>query len=316
MQHPHSRRQFLNRTLGTTLTAAAAGCLSPSIADAVEAFRRAGQPRLLLGLAAYSFRDFFKDSDHRRDTVVPEGDRIDMFQFVDYCADHGCDGAELTAYYFPKDLTDDYLLRLKRHAFLRGIAVSGTAIGNSFTHPSGAKRDAEIALTKKWIDRAAVLGAPHIRVFAGNLQGTSREEAKKLSIAALDECGEYAGSKGILLGLENHGGIVAEAPDILEIVRAVNSRWVGINLDSGNFNTDDPYGDLEKCAPYAVNVQIKVEIQKRGQPKGEADLPRLVKILRGANYQGYVTLEYEAPENPRTAVPRHLTSLRRLLRAG
>ncbi len=315
MQYQLSRRQFLRNSLGAGLAASALGPLLPTV-QAIPPFHRAGSARLLLGLAAYSFRDFFKDSDYKREKTASEANRMDMFQFVDYCADHGCDGAELTSYYFPNELTTDYLVRLKRHAFLRGVAISGSAIGNTFTHPPGEKRDAEMLRTKKWIDYAAVLGAPHIRVFAGTVQGTSKDESKKLCIAALEESGEYAGIKGIMLGLENHGGIVAEANDILEIVQAVKSPWIGINLDTGNFHTDDPYRDLERCAPYAVNVQIKVEIQKRGGPQQAADLAHVIKILRDANYQGYVTLEYESAEDPKGAVPRHLLKLRELLRAS
>jgi len=285
-------------------------------ARAIEPFQRSGPPRLLLGLAAYSFREYFKDADHKREKTIPSAERIDLFEFIDYCADHGCDGTELTSYYFPNDLTSEYLLRLRRHAFLRGIAISGTAVGNTFTHPTGEKRAREIAHTKKWIDHAVVLGAPHIRVFAGSIQGTSKEEAKKLCIAALEECAEYAGSKGIFLGIENHGGIVAEAEDLLEIVRALNSPWLGINLDTGNFHTTDPYADLARCAPYAVNVQLKVEVQKRGGKKEAADLPRLIKTLRDARYQGYVTLEYEAAEDPRIAIPRHLARVQELIRGA
>ena len=167
---------------------------------------------------------------------------------------------------------------------------------------------------KQWIDHAALLGAPHIRVFAGNApRGMSKEDAKKLCLAALEECAEAAGKRGIFLGIENHGGIVAEPEDLLDILRTVRSPWVGINLDSGNFHTDDPYRDFERCAPYAVNVQMKTEIQRRGQKKEEADLPRLVKILQTANYQGYVAVEYEADEDPWKAVPRLLTKLKGLL---
>src|SRR5204862_43593 len=110
-----------------------------------------------------------------------------------------------------------------------------------------------------------------------------------------------------------HGGIVAEADAVLALVKAVKSPWFGINLDTGNFVTEDPYGDLAKCAPYAVNVQWKTEIQKRGKTKEPADLARLVQILRDAKYQGYVTLEYEAAEDPWKAVPDALKKMRALL---
>lgn len=147
-----------------------------------------------------------------------------------------------TGYYFPKEITPAFLAGLKRHAHLRGVDVSGTAVGNNFAQPDGAERDQQIAHVKTWVDHAAALGAPHIRVFAGEAKGLDRAAAKRQCIRALEDCGEYAGGKGIWLGLENHGGIVADVADLLDIVTAVKSPGVGVNLDSGNFYSEaDPY---------------------------------------------------------------------------
>lgn len=236
-----------------------------------------------------------------------------MLDFVDYCAEQECLGAEVTSYYFPQDVHDEFLLRLKRHAFVRGVELSGTAVGNTFTVPEGPRRASEIAGVKKWVDRAHVMGVPHIRVFAGNAERQSKEEAKRLCIAALEECADYAGKKGVMLGIENHGGIVSEADDLVDIVRSVKSPWVGVNLDTGNFHTDDPYGDVAKCAPYAVNVQVKVELRRRDKKTEPTDIGRIIGILRDANYQGYVALEYEAAQDPWEAVPRHLDALRKAM---
>lgn len=302
----HSRRDFSKLLLQTTCAVSAAGWTVN--ARAIEPFRRSGPAHFQLSLAAYSFRDFFKDSNHPQ---KPSGSdrQMDMFKFVDYCAEHGCTGAELTSYYFPAQLNDAYLIELHRHAFLRGVAISGTAVGNDFTMPEGPERAREIALVKTWVDRAAILGAPHIRVFAGAGKSVSAGEARRRCIGALEECGDYAGKKGVFLGLENHGGIVAEPQGMLEIVRAVKSKWVGVNLDTGNFHSS-PYEDLAACAPYAVNVQYKTDLKfkedKRAQP---ANPSRIIRILRDANYQGYVALEYEGSEDPWTAVPRHLKEL-------
>lgn len=275
---------------------------------------RTGPPRLLTSLAAYSFRQYFKDTSHPREAETDAGRRIDLFQFVDRCAEWGLAGAELTSYYFPAQPTPEFLLKLRRHCFLRGVEVSGTAVGNTFTHPPGAKRDEQIQHVKAWIDHAALLGAPHIRVFAGDQpKGATAIDARNHCLSALEECADYAGRKGIFLGIENHGGIVAEADVLLDIVRAVKSPWVGINLDSGNFHTDDPYRDFERCVPFAVNVQLKVDIRPRGGKSGPADLERLVKILRTGGYQGYVALEYESAQDPWIAVPPLLERLKKLL---
>jgi sugar phosphate isomerase/epimerase len=305
--NPLSRRSFLG--LGSLI-------LTHPALQAIEPFARRGPARLRLSLAAYSFRDFFRDRPGAS-APRPAGARdLDLEGFIDFCAEHGCDGTELTSYYFPRQLTEARLLELRRHAFLRGLSVSGTAVGNTFTPPPGEKRDREIAQVKQWIEYARVLGAPHIRVFAGNTDGQSLKDAQQQCITALEECAEAAGRAGVFLGIENHGGIVAEADSLLEIIRAVRSPWVGINLDTGNFHTDDPYADVARCAPYAVNVQVKVEMRRRNQGVEPADYPRLVKILRDAGYQGWVALEYEAREDPFVAVPRHLRELGRLLREG
>ena len=304
-----NRRQFLHSTamkLGAVF-------LPVSGVFAGEAFRRPGPARLQLGLAAYSFRDYFHDSSHDWKAQTDPAKRIDLFQFVDYCASHGVAGAELTSYYFPPDVDEAFLIRLRRHCFLRGVDVSGTSVGNNFTLPKGEKRDTEIRGVKKWVDYAAVLGAPHIRVFAGTApKGVTQEEAVKNCLATLVECADYAGRRGIFLGIENHGGIVADPKVLLEIVRTVKSQWVGINLDSANFHTDDPYADFALCAPYTVNVQMKSEIQRRAGEKEAADLPRFTKILRDSNYQGYVTLEYEAELDPWIGVPPLLKQMQAL----
>jgi sugar phosphate isomerase/epimerase len=307
MRTENHRRDFLKTCLLASATAAGLEVLSPPLASAVEPIKRKGAPRLRRSLAAYSFREFFNHKDPAK--------RITLFDFMDYCADQGLEGTELTSYYFPEKFADGYLLQLKRHAFLRGLAISGSAVGNNFVVPNGPKRDAEIAGVKKWVDHCAVLGAPHIRVFAGPVDtALDLATSKKLSIEALEECAEYAGRKGIFLGLENHHGIVAEPEDLLDIVRAVKSPWLGINLDTGNFATDDPYADLAKCAPYAVNVQVKAEIKRRrDKEKSLADFNRLIKILRDANYQGWVALEYEAKEDPWTGVPEYLEQLRQAM---
>ena len=165
-----SRRRFLH----TAALATGAAALAPASLRAVEPFPRKGPPRLQLSLAAYSFRKYLPASIKAND-FAPGGRKFDLFQFLDYCAGHGVAGAELTSYYFPKDVDAGFLLRLRRHAFLRGVEISGTAVGNTFTLPPGEKRDAEIALVKKWTDHAAVLGAPHIRVFAGNVPKDSTD---------------------------------------------------------------------------------------------------------------------------------------------
>ncbi len=243
----------------------------------------------------YSFRKYFNEKDPAK--------KITLFDFVDYCADQGFTAAELTGYYFPKPDTDQYLIKLKRHAYLRGVAISGTSVGQNFAQPKGPKLDEQIAATKKWVDAAAIMGAPYVRVFASADKGVPLDDAQKQCIAALEECAEYAGTKGIFIGLENDQGITKDAAQTLALVEGVKSPWFGLNLDLGNFHTEDPYSDVAKCAPYAVNVHCKVDVHPVGRAKEPADYARQFKILRDVNYQGYIALEYEAEPDPYQTIP-------------
>jgi sugar phosphate isomerase/epimerase len=259
-----------------------------------------------LSLAAYSFRKYL--TDYRRGGAGAPKGSMTLDDFVDLCAEYGLPGTEITSYYVPEPLPDRYLQRLRKRALLAGLTVSGTAIGNTFTHPPGAERDREIAYTKLWIDRAADLAAPTIRIFAGNVQkGTTEAQARQWTIDAIRECCDYAGKKGVILALENHGGIVTSVEQLLSIVREIDSEWFGITWDSGNFRSADPYAELKAAAPYAVTAQVKVNIASK-----PADLGRVVQILKDANYRGWVALEYEEEEEPKVAVPRYLEQLRRL----
>ncbi len=103
---------------------------------------------------------------------------------------------------------------------------------------------------------------------------------------------------------------------MLRIIEQVkDSPWFGVNLDGGNFRTADPYSDLAQIAPYAINVQIKTDLSPSGK-KEDADLARVVRILADANYRGYVVLEYEGAEDPKTAVPKHIETLRKLIHSA
>jgi sugar phosphate isomerase/epimerase len=301
---------FTRREFSKAVAAAAGIACAPASAMAIQPIGRTGGPRMKLSLAAYSFRKYLTDYRHG---ATPKPGAMTLESFVDLCAAYPLSGVELTSYYVPEPVPDGYLARLRRRAFLLGFTVSGTAIGNTFTHPPGAKRDEEIAYTKRWIDRASELGAQTIRIFAGNVQkGTTEAQARQWCIEAIRECCAYAGSRGVILALENHGGIVTTAEQLLSIVREVDSEWFGVNWDSGNFKSADAYAELAAIAPYAVTAQIKVKIGSPTGPK-EADWQRVVGILTNVGYRGWLALEYEEEEDPKTAVPRLLDRLNGLI---
>ncbi len=261
-----------------------------------------------LSLAAYSYRDYLTGKREPKMTLD---------QFISLCADFNLDGTELTSYYFPENFGEDYLIHLKQHTFRLGLDISGTAIANDFCLPAGEARDKSLAHTRKWIDYAALMGAPVIRIFAGTVPaGDTDATAIERCSAGISESLTYAAKKGVCLALENHGGITTKPEQMIAIINKVQeSPWFGVNFDGGNFRSEDPYADLAKIAPYAINVQLKADIFRNGK-REDTDFPRVIKILADAGYRGYVVLEYESEEDPKTGVPKHLETLRKLIGRG
>ncbi|MFZ4766502.1 MAG: sugar phosphate isomerase/epimerase family protein [Roseimicrobium sp.] len=300
-----SRRHFLTTSLSA---------LGASALPAIEPIKRSGPSKMELGVAAYGFRDYFEWSRDKKNKIKDGKAPMSIIDFIDWCADQGVPGAELTSYFFPPDTDTAFCEKVRAHADKRSVRITGSAIGNTYTNPPGEKRDEQLAYTKKWVDFCAILGAPHIRVFAGAApKGMSLEDGVKNCIETYQMALDYAATKKIYLGIENHGGVVAEPDQLIAIIQAAKSEYAGINFDSGNFHTEDPYADLAKIAPYTLNVQLKVDIKRKGAAKEEpSDIPRVIQILRDAQYSGWFTLEYER-KDPFVEMPQFVKQLKPLL---
>lgn len=302
-----SRRRWLQ---SASAALAAAWCATGAAATPPP--RTGKAQRFKLSLAAYSFNRWLPKAWTPEQLVDA---KFTLERFIDFCAEQNLDGCELTAYYFPKQITTDYLLSLKERAHRLGLSISGTAIGNDFCVADPLKREQQLEMCRKWVDYSAILGAPAIRIFAGTVpKGDTEDAARDRCVAGINESLKYAATRGVYLALENHGGITATPEQMLKIIEAVEpSPWFGVNFDGGNFRTEDPYASLAKIAPYSVNAQVKVEVHPADKKDPErADLGRVVQILRDAHYRGFITLEYEAAEDPLSAIPRHLDELRKL----
>jgi len=252
--------------------------------------------RIGLSLAAYSFRDAL--------TAIPA--RMTLEQFVDFCADQDLEGTELTSYYFP-DTDPQRLADLRRQATVNGLTITGTPIRNNFCQPPGVDRDKDLEHVRRWIKVAAQLGSQTIRLFAGDAD-VPLAEKQAWCIDCLRIVAEDAARHGVVLAIENHGGITQTAEQLLTLIRGVDSRWVGVNLDTGNFG-HDAYEQMALVAPHAVACQVKVKLPDADGRKVEADFDRIVSILRKAQYRGFATLEYEEGR-PLEEVPQYLQKLR------
>lgn len=269
-----------------------------SVASSLPAFAK---PRLRTAICAYSFRKEFVDKSLTYEDLVRK------------CVDWDVDGLDLTVYWFPSS-GPEFTLPLRRLAYKMGVEIYSISVRSELTRAEAAQRDAEVASMEKWIDVAESLGASHIRVFGGNVpKGFTEDQAVPWVVECLRRASDKAGKKGIILGLENHGGITTRAERIIEIVKKVDSPWVQVNMDTGNFRSD-VFGQIEMVLPYAANVQVKVEMTGDDGKRVPQDWSKIVSMLAKAEYKGYLALEYEANEPALQAVPKLMARLRELTR--
>ena len=269
-----------------------------------------------IGVSTYSFWQF-----NRRDFR-------DIGACIELAAEMGFDGVE----FLHRQMTDESpgaLQRLKRQAFLLGLDLMGFSTHQGFLNPDKAERQKNVDLTNRQIELAYAMGIPTMRVNTGTW-GTSRnfnelmrnrgiepprpghtdEEGFGWVIDALGQCVKTAEKCGVVLGLENHWGLGRTPEGVLRVVNAINSPWLMVTLDTGNF-LEDPYEKLELLASKTCLLQAKTYYGGGTWYTLDLDYERIATMLRRYNYRGYVSLEFEGKEDPKTAIPKSLALLRK-----
>jgi sugar phosphate isomerase/epimerase len=301
MKRGVARREFLSGAVAASMALSGATTIeAPSGSESTVA--KNSQARLLVGCCALSYLRYFN------------GGSMTMEDFIVKCTELGVQGVDVTTYWL-KSTEPEYLASLRHLAFRNGIPLSGVAIRTEMCQAGGALRAEEVRKIQQWVDVTEALGSSHLRVFGGTVPNGATE---KQCIGWVAECMkpacEYAGKKGITLGIENHGGITARASMILEIVEKVDSPFAGVNLDISNFEAkteEEMYSDVEACVPKATHVHVRDIFTTS---KGPIDLERVWRLFAKGNYKGYMSAEYEAEEDPMTGVPKLLDKIKALCR--
>ena len=322
-----TRRAFLGLAALTPLAAATFG--GATAAAAVAPINRVGGPQFKVALNAYSFAKLLNDH------ALGRGPGMSLVQLLEFCAKHNFDGCDVTAYYFPgyrdRKLPDDKLVfEVKRRAFELGLGISGSGVGNNFTVADRAARAKDVQWIKQWVEVAAKLGTPVLRVFADTQmraqtwetasKGAPRDQVVEWIAADIRECAEYAAKCGVIIGVQNHGDFLKTAEHLLALIKRVDSPWCGAIVDTGYFKAADPYAEMAKAAPYAVNWQIKQSPQGvEKEAEAPTDLRLLLRIIRASGYRGYLPIETLSPRgsgvayDPYTVVPKFLAELRQAI---
>lgn len=260
---------------------------------------------LKLSLNAFSFNASLRDK-----TLSLEG----LFKF---CAENGIPAIDLTAYYissYPDVPEDKVLFDIKKQAHHWGLDISGTGVRNDFTLQNADQRKKEIELVKNWIVAAAKMGAPVLRVFAGkaNVEGAVWKEVADGVIAAMQECAAFGAENGVIVAMQNHNDFIKSADQVNYIMENVREEWFGLVLDVGSYSLKDPYEEISKNVRYAVNWQIKENVNYLGTQR-PVDLKTLMKIIKSSDYNGYLPIETLGPGDPFEKVKVFLKTVKKAL---
>ncbi len=303
------RRTFIQS--GLALTGAVA-LSSPTLAQ--ESKRPWINP---IGVSTYSFWQF------RRDDFRP------IEKCLELAADMGFDGVEILKVQFEeKDPANGQLQKIKQKAFKLGLDLMGYSTHQSFVKPDEAERQSEVDKTIKQIEEAYQMGIPTMRINTGRwgtsgsfdelmknkgieptLKGYTDDQGFGWVIGAIEKLIPTAEKCGVTLGLENHWGLGRTAAGVKRIVDAIDSPWLQITADTGNF-LEDQYTQLEAIAPQAVLMQAKTYFGGGSWYTLDIDYARVAKIMQDANYRGYVSLEFEGKAEIEDSVKKSLALLR------
>lgn len=289
------QRRFFLRSLATTAAVTGIGNFTIVNAKTVEPIKYKESNRFKFSLNAYSFNEPLKSGKTNFDEVI------------EFCAKYSFDAIDMTGYYFPgypEVPTDEYIYHVKRKAHSLGIAISGTGIRTEFADPDPLKREVEIILVKKWIEVAAKLGAPVIRIFTGKTlpQNYTWNVVAEWITNDIKTCVEYGKQHGVIVAVQNHNDFIKTADQAISIIKSVNNEWFGLVLDTGSFITLDPYQEVQKTANYAVNWQVKEKVAVNGKIE-MMDLEKLFRIIQDSKYRGYLPIETLSAGDPFQIVP-------------
>ncbi len=289
-----------------TFLKALAGASIASIPNTGEAALLAPiSKRLKTSLNAYSFNAPLMNKT------------MSLEELIDFCARIGFDGLDITGYYFdgyPTVPSNETIYNVKRQAFRKGLEISGTGVRNDFTIADKDKRKKEVQLVKNWVEVAAKLGAPVLRIFAGTQknEGIPREQITDWMLKDIEACVEYGKQNGVIIGLQNHFDFVQTADQVIPFFETIKSEWFGLILDTGSYRIGDPYKEIERTIKYAVNWQLKEKIFVEGK-EIDTDLERVINIIKPSDYQGYVPIETLGSGDPKVKVEALLTKVKKYL---
>src|SRR5947209_8431773 len=181
--------------------------------------------------------------------------------------------------------------------------------------------------TRQWIDLAAELEVPVVRVYGGmRPKGFDLDRSIAIVAETLARLAPYAEQASVAVGVETHDDF-SSAASVGRAVGQVPNRAVGAIWDM--YHTarmgETPSQALQCVGDRLLNVHLK-DGRRKGESwellllgEGEIPVKDALRLLKERGYHDYISVEWEKkwhPElaEPEVAFPQHLELLQRYLR--
>ncbi len=162
------------------------------------------------------------------------------------------------------------------------------------------QRPTALAIYRKWVDAAVILGAPSIRVHC-----PMGEDAADIScaVAGLKALADYGASKQIVINLENDDPKSEDPERIVKVINAVGTPYVRALPDFCNsmlIHDDQNYNarSLAALYPLAYNISHVKDVEFSDHKAYRVDMDRIFEIAKKAKYRGYFSMESEDEGDP------------------
>jgi len=263
---------------------------------------------------------------------LPRGDRLPLGfstlgcpawtwpQILDFAAAHGYVAVELRGLQATMDLSQapefapGRLEEAKRQLTGHGLSVSDLGASAQLHEMDPAKRAAQLAEARRFIDLAQALGAPYVRVFGNNyVKDVPRADMLAHIARGLRELGDYAGAKGVTVLIESHGDFT-DSPSLLELLRQANSPAVQLLWDAHHTfvsGKEQPEDTVRQVGRYIRHTHLKDSVPaataggRRYVLTGTGEVPvrRQIEALVKIGYRGFYSFEWEKRWHPDIAEP-------------
>ena len=202
----------------------------------------------------------------------------------------------------------------KRQLTGHGLSVSDLGASAQLHEMDPAKRAAQLAEARRFIDLAQALGAPYVRVFGNNyVKDVPRADMLAHIARGLRELGDYAGPKGVTVLIESHGDFT-DSPSLLELLRQADSPAVQLLWDAHHTfvsGKEQPEDTVRQVGRYIRHTHLKDSVPaataggRRYVLTGTGEVPvrRQIEALVKIGYRGFYSFEWEKRWHPDIAEP-------------